>query len=74
MRRPPICPKCQGSMTEGVVADLGYGQWVVASFLPGPFSVSRWWGLKVKKKNLVPTTTYRCTRCSYLESYAFPAE
>lgn len=57
-------------MTDGVIADMGYGQWGVSSFLPGPPNVSRWFGLKVRKKNLVPITTYRCTRCGFLESYA----
>lgn len=70
MMPPGSCPKCQGKMNEGVVPDMGYGQWGVASFLPGPVKVSRWFGLKVRKKELMPATTFRCARCGYLESYA----
>jgi len=45
---------------------------MAASFLPGAPKVSRWFGLKVDKKNLVPISTWRCGRCGYLESYALP--
>jgi predicted nucleic-acid-binding Zn-ribbon protein len=70
MRQPTECPKCRGSMSQGVIADVGYGQWVIASFLPGTPKVSRWFGLKVRKKDLVPISTWRCRSCGYLESYA----
>jgi hypothetical protein len=59
-------------MSEGVIADKGHGQWVIASFLPGAAEVSRWWGLKVRKKDLVPISAWRCGRCGYLENYAPP--
>jgi len=70
MRGPAQCPKCQGSMSEGVIAEKGDGQWVVASFHPGAPKVSRWFGLKVRKTDLVPISAWRCGRCGYLESYA----
>ena len=70
MRGPTQCPKCQGSMSEGVIAEKEDWGWMVASFLPGAPKVSRWFGLKVNKKNLVPISTWRCGRCGYLESYA----
>ena len=56
-------------MSEGVIADKGDG-WLIASFLPGAPRVSRWFGLKVRKKDLVPISAWRCGRCFYLESYA----
>jgi hypothetical protein len=50
---------------------LGLGD----GFLPGaPPKVSRWWGLKVRKKDLIPISAWRCERCGYLESYARPAQ
>ena len=67
------CPKCQGKMSEGVIVDMGYGQSVIAQWQPAPNSVSRWFGLKVRKKECLPTTSYRCTRCGYLESFANPS-
>ena len=72
MRRPTECPKCGGAMSEGVIAEKGDAGWKVASFLPGAPEVSRWWGLKVRKKDLVPISSWRCGRCGYLESYALP--
>jgi len=57
-------------MSEGVIAEKEDWGWMVASFLPGAPKVSRWFGLKVNKKNLVPISTWRCGRCGYLESYA----
>ena len=57
-------------MSEGVIADKVDAHWLVASFLPGAPKVSRWFGLKVRKKDLVPISAWRCGRCGYLESYA----
>lgn len=31
---------------------------------------SFWSGLKLKGKDVLPVTTYRCIGCGYLESYA----
>ena len=73
MRAPTQCPRCQGSMSEGVIAEKGDAGWQIASFLPGPPTVSRWFGLKVRKKDLVPIKAWRCGRCFYLETYAPPA-
>jgi hypothetical protein len=57
-------------MSAGVIAEKGDAGWLIASFLPGVPKVSRWWGLKVRKQDLVPISAWRCGRCGYLESYA----
>jgi hypothetical protein len=31
---------------------------------------SMWTGISIKKKLVLPVTTYRCMSCGYLESYA----
>ena len=72
MRRPSECPKCQGSMSEGVTVDVAYGQSLVSQWQAAPNKVSRWFGLKVRRKDWIPTVTYRCARCGFLESYAPP--
>lgn len=64
------CPKCQGRMSEGVLVDTGYGSYAVTSFQPGPPKVSRWFGLKVRRKHVLPTRAMRCERCGFLELYA----
>ncbi len=66
------CPKCHSSMSEGVLVDTGYGSYAVSAWQPGAPSVSRWFGLKVKPKALLPTIAYRCGRCGFLEIYAPP--
>ena len=72
MLRSTACPKCQGSMSEGVIVDQGHGTYSISSWHPGPAQVSRWFGLKVKSKALVPTIAYRCGRCGFIEQYAPP--
>jgi phage FluMu protein Com len=64
------CPKCKGEMEKGVIADYEHG---------GIPRTSEW-GTEIEKvdKVLAPSivkharlvTTYRCTKCGYLESYA----
>ena len=70
--RPTICVKCQGSMNEGILVDVGYGSYSVSAYQSGAPVVSRWFGLKVRKKELTPTTACRCSRCGFLELYAPP--
>ena len=59
-------------MTDGIMVDVGYGSYSVGAWQSGPPVISRWWGLKVNKKALVPTTAYRCSRCGFIELYALP--
>ena len=73
MTRSSVCPKGQSSMSEGVLVDTGHGSYAVSAWQLGAPSVSRWFGLKVKPKTLLPTITYRCGRCGFLELYASPA-
>ena len=72
MVRSTDCPKCQGKTTGGVIVDNGHRAATVSQWQPGPAIMSRWLGLKIRKKELIPTVTYRCTRCGFLESYAPP--
>ncbi len=72
MIRPTACPKCQGTMSEGVLVDNGYYAYTVGAWQAGAPVVSRWTGLKVNKKALIPTTAYRCGRCGFVELYAPP--
>ena len=65
------CPKCSGSMTEGVILDRGdYGSTSVSTYQAGAPRKSIWTGLKQSKDDQVPITTFRCNRCGYLESSA----
>ena len=67
-----VCPKCRGSMEQGYVADETYGERRQSTWVGGPPEPSFWTGLKMRGKERVPITTYRCSGCGYLESYASP--
>jgi hypothetical protein len=69
---PLVCPKCNGSMTCGFIADFTYGHIEVSSWVEGPPERSFWTGTKVPKEKRIPIGTFRCTACGYLESYARP--
>jgi hypothetical protein len=68
--RSIACPRCSGSMEAGFVIDQGHGTVTVANWVAGEPERSVWTGLKLRGRDKVPVTTYRCHRCGYLESYA----
>ncbi len=59
------CPKCQGSMTEGVVIDHKDSLRQVSHWLEGP-PVKTWFGLRLKGRKSRPIQTFRCNRCGFL--------
>ena len=69
----PVCAKCGVAMEEGFILDVTYGARLQSEWIEGTPEPSRWSGLKVKGKEHLPVTTFRCPRCGYLESYAPPA-
>jgi hypothetical protein len=69
-----VCPKCNAAMEAGFILEeaegMGADLWVEGA--PEP---SHWSGIKnwsARKKFQV--TTYRCSGCGYLESYALMAQ
>lgn len=66
------CLRCRTSMEPGFVIDVTSGSYTQQRWGPGARKVSRWWGLIVDRKTLIPVTTLRCPRCGALESYASP--
>jgi len=69
------CPKCGGAMEAGFILDKGIPTGSVSSseWVDGTPEPSIWTGLKLRGRERHPVTTYRCTACGFLESYA-PAE
>jgi hypothetical protein len=59
-------------MEAGFVLDQAHGAVAQSSWVDGPPERSIWTGLKLKGHQRLPVTTYRCTACGYLESYAPP--
>lgn len=64
------CPKCQSGMQEGWVLDNAYGSRAISSWVEGEPKVSIWVGVKLEGKTPIPITSYRCTRCGFVEQYA----
>jgi hypothetical protein len=58
-------------MEQGVTIDKAhYGMPGQSEWLEGTPEYSMWTGMKTKGKERFPVTTFRCTGCGYLESYA----
>ena len=68
--REPRCPKCEGAMEEGYVADYAHGAIRQSEWVDGEPERSFWTGLKVKGHAQVPVTALRCSLCGFLEFYA----
>lgn len=66
----PTCPRCNKRMEEGFTLDHTYGANLQAAWVEGQPRRSFWTGVKVTGKAQHPITTYRCSVCGYLESYA----
>ena len=71
-----VCPKCQGAMSQGFVADFGEGNVKVARWVEGQPIPGFFWEVRPDKSvHRRKTTTFRCQNCGYLEWYAVgPAE
>ncbi len=67
------CAKCENVMEAGYVLDQTYGAMTQSQWIDGAPEQGFWTGLKVRGHQRLPVTTYRCTKCGYLESYAPPA-
>ena len=65
------CPKCRKAMEAGFL--LGYrpsDYHQPTHWVDGVPVKSIWSGISVKKRRILPLTTYRCVSCGFLESYA----
>ena len=63
------CPKCKGQMEEGFVVDYA-GNFPQVSEWSAESPKMGWFGFGVDVKGVRKITSYRCTSCGYLESYA----
>jgi hypothetical protein len=57
-------------MDDGFTLDHTHGEHKQAAWVEGPPQRSFWTGVKAPRAMQHPITTYRCTKCGYLESYA----
>jgi hypothetical protein len=64
-----ICPKCQGKMVQGFVAEFMYGGAEIERWSQG--LPKKGWLAGIAPPGIsVPIATFRCEVCGYLESYA----
>ena len=68
----PKCPKCAAAMEPGFIIDKGVPNGSVSApeWAEGVPKTSFWSGLKLSGRERHAVTTFRCTACGYLESYA----
>ena len=65
------CPKCQGTMAEGFIKDMGHGAIYASEWVEGAPEQSFWTGgVKARGKEQRPVITFRCEKCGFLEFYA----
>lgn len=74
---PRVCPDCGAQMEAGVILDFGYCQVRQSHWQPGVPEAETFIGMpmsngpiKYDSKKMLPVTTYRCTGCHALRSYA----
>ena len=73
IRESRRCAKCDGKMEEGFLLDNTDAGRVQTKWVQGAPEESRWGiGVKLKARLQLPISTFRCTKCGYLESYAAP--
>jgi hypothetical protein len=65
------CPKCQGKMIQGFLADFAHGFIGVSTWVEGPPKKTYWGGsTDTTFRQRLPVATFRCEACGFLESYA----
>ena len=67
------CPKCNGEMVQGFIADFkADDRRRVSNWVEGAPIKSFWYGTKASADKYIPVGTFRCSTCGFLESYARP--
>jgi DNA-directed RNA polymerase subunit RPC12/RpoP len=65
------CPACGRRMERGFLLEKGdHNAMSATRWVEGAPERSFWTGLKLKGRRALPVTTYRCTSCGALASFA----
>jgi DNA-directed RNA polymerase subunit RPC12/RpoP len=65
------CPKCQKTMEEGHIPDIGHDHVTPSAWSHGLAEPRRFFGgIKFESKEQIPLSAYRCPSCGYVELYA----
>ena len=69
------CPRCGTRMDEGFLLERGDSDSASTTrWVEGRPEKSRWTGLKLKDRLVIPLRSFRCIGCGYVESYARPPD
>jgi hypothetical protein len=67
----PDCIRCRNRMVAGYLLEAGdHNARTVTQWVEGAPEKNFWTGLKLKNRDVMAVSTYRCPNCGYLESYA----
>jgi hypothetical protein len=67
---PIRCSKCNGEMVQGFTFESEGHK--LETWVEGPPKKSWWGGATAPKEKCVPISTFRCSKCGFLEFYARP--
>lgn len=70
MTKAVECIRCHAPMEPGFVPDYTENRYSRQNWWPGEPQKSFWTGFKIERDQVIPVTTFRCSKCGYLESYA----
>jgi hypothetical protein len=71
---PSTCQRCAGPLEPGYVLEIGDGNVrSVSQWVTGAPERGFMFGLKTRNRRSLPITTFRCTQCGFLQSFAHPA-
>lgn len=71
MKKPNICPKCEGTMVQGFIPDFfQHSASGVVGWQESAPKSSFWTGTNASRKQGIPVGAFRCDRCGFLELYA----
>jgi hypothetical protein len=63
-------PKCQGSMEPGFILELSRSGVSTTNWVEGRPVASWLFGLRLSGRRQLPTQSFRCKTCGFLETYA----
>lgn len=72
MEDPNKCSKCGSEIVEGFLLDATYGtiNHKVTTWIQGKPEKSLFQSIKTHGKTMLNVTTFKCSSCGFLESYA----
>lgn len=68
------CSKCGSDTIQGFIRDVQNAKSLAIEWIAGSPEPSFWRGVKTSDPQRYYVTTFRCSKCGFLESYAHPSD